>query len=324
MKTDTNSQFAAADSQANTDNSGSVQRRVLMATAISYVIVLLDTSIVNVALDRISVSLGIQIAGLQWVMSAYTLAFASLLLSGGTLGDRWGARNVYLAGLLVFTLASAACGLTPDLPGLIVARILQGVGAAMLVPCSLKLINHAFPISEQRSRAVGIWIGCGGVAMAAGPLIGGVLIHCFDWRSIFYVNVPIGLAGIWMTLRIAPDRQQSTLRRFDPVGQITAIVALAALIAALIEGHVLGWSSPLILAGLVVTVVVGTIFVVVEARSNDPMLPLTFLRAAYLPDQPAFPWLRHLCSTAYCSFAACISSARAAIHHWSPDSHCYQ
>ncbi|PRC92515.1 MFS transporter [Solimicrobium silvestre] len=278
METDTNSQLAVASPQTKTDNNGAAQRRVLMATAISYVVVLLDTSIVNVALDRISVSLGTQIAGLQWVMNAYILAFASLLLSGGTLGDRWGARNIYLAGLVVFTLASAVCGLAPDLPSLIVARILQGAGAAMLVPCSLKLINHAFPIPVQHARAVGIWIGCGGVAMAAGPLIGGVLIHWFDWRSIFFVNVPIGLIGIGMTWRIAPDARLLTLRRFDPVGQITAIVALAALIAALIEGHALGWNSPLILAGLAVTVVAGTIFIWVEARSSDPMLPLSFFK----------------------------------------------
>ncbi|MFM0282060.1 Major Facilitator Superfamily protein [Burkholderia sp. GAS332] len=164
----------------NPENNGAIQRRVLAATSVSYVLVLLDTSIVNVALGRISVSLATQIAGLQWVMNAYTLAFASLLLTGGTLGDRWGARNVYLAGLLVFTLASTICGVAADLPSLIAARVLQGVGAAMLVPCSLKLINHACPEPEQRARAVGIWVGCGGVAMAAGPLVGGVLIHLFD------------------------------------------------------------------------------------------------------------------------------------------------
>lgn len=256
-----------------------MQRRVMAATSVSYVVVLLDTSIVNVALDRISVALGTHIAGLQWVMNAYTLAFASLLLTGGTLGDRWGARNVYLAGLAVFTLASTLCGLAADLPTLIVARVLQGAGAAMLVPCCLKLINHAYPIPAQRARAVGIWVGSGGVAMAAGPLIGGVLIHGFDWRSIFFVNVPIGLIGIAMTLRIAPDERSSHVRRFDPVGQLTAIAALGALIATLIEGHVLGWDSPLILAGMAVTVVTGVMFFTVEARSADPMLPLSFFKS---------------------------------------------
>jgi DHA2 family methylenomycin A resistance protein-like MFS transporter len=260
--------------------SGNVmQRRILAATSVSYVIVVLDTSIVNVALERISVSLATDIAGLQWVMNAYTLAFASLLLTGGTLGDRWGARNVYLAGLAVFTLASAACGMAGDLRSLIASRVLQGVGAAMLVPCSLKLINHACPDPEQRARAIGVWVGCGGVAMAAGPLIGGVLIHLFDWRSIFFVNVPIGLMGLWMTWRIARDDRSPQARRFDPVGQVTAIVALGALIGVLIEGRTLGWDSRFVVAGIAITVAAWGTFLVIEARSVHPMLPLSFFKS---------------------------------------------
>jgi len=210
---------------------------------------------------------------------AYTLAFASMLLTGGTLGDRWGARNVYFAGLVMFTLASSICGLAPGLPSLIAARVLQGVGAAMLVPCSLKLINHACPDPEQRARAVGIWVGCGGVAMAAGPLIGGVLIHLFDWRSIFYVNVPIGLVGLWMTWHIASDERPAEVGRFDPLGQVTAIVALGALIGVLIEGKTLGWHSPLIMAGIVVTILAGATFLAAEARNSHPMLPLSFFKS---------------------------------------------
>ncbi|MCU1736816.1 MULTISPECIES: MFS transporter [unclassified Pseudomonas] len=260
------------------ERSNVMQRRVLAATSVSYVVVLLDTSIINVALERISVSLGTDIGGLQWVMNAYTLAFACLLLTGGTLGDRWGARNLYLGGLAVFTFASAACGMAGDLPSLIAFRVLQGVGAAMLVPCSLKLINHSCPDPEQRARAIGVWVGCGGVAMAAGPLVGGVLIHLLDWRSIFFVNVPIGLAGIWMTWRIARDDKSSRGHRFDPVGQLTAIVALGALISVLIEGRTLGWGSPLIMAGIAITVASGVTFLVVEARSAHPMLPLSFFK----------------------------------------------
>ena len=254
------------------------QRRVLAATSISYVVVLLDTSIVNVALDRIAMGLGTHIAGLQWVVSAYTLAFASLLLTGGALGDRWGARNVYLAGLLVFTLASAACGFAPGLPLLIAARVLQGVGAAMLVPCSLKLINVAFPDPEQRARAIGVWIGLGGVAMAAGPLVGGALIQLFDWRSIFLVNVPIGIAGLGMTWRIARDRGSAQGARLDHAGQAAAIVALGTLIGVLIEGHILGWRSPFVLAGIAISAASWVAFFVVESRSAHPMLPLHFFR----------------------------------------------
>jgi DHA2 family methylenomycin A resistance protein-like MFS transporter len=260
-------------------SSNVMQRRVMAATSVSYIAVLLDTSIVNVALDRISVSLATNIGGLQWVMNAYTLAFASLLLTGGTLGDRWGARNVYLAGLAVFTLASAVCGMAGDLPSLIVSRVLQGMGAAMLVPCALKLINHACPEPNQRARAIGVWVGCGGVAMAAGPLIGGVLIHLFGWRSIFFVNVPIGLAGIWLTWPISRDDASPKDRHFDVVGQLTAIVVLGVLISVLIEGRTLGWASPLILAGITVAVATMVTFLVVEARSAHPMLPPSLFKS---------------------------------------------
>jgi DHA2 family methylenomycin A resistance protein-like MFS transporter len=212
-------------------------------------------------------------------MNAYTLAFASTLLTGGTLGDRWGARSVYLGGLVLFTLASTICGLAGNLPALIAARVFQGMGAAMLVPCSLKLINSTFTDPEQRSRAVGIWVGCGGVAMAAGPLVGGVLIHLFDWRSIFFVNVPIGLAGLWMTWRIARDQRPAQVVRFDPFGQVTAIIALGALVGVLIEGGTFGWNTPLIISGIVAGILSSATFLAIEARSAHPMLPLSFFRS---------------------------------------------
>ena len=160
-----------------------LQRRVLAATAISYVVVILDTSIVNVTLERIADAFTAGITGLQWVVNAYTLAFASLLLTGGALGDRLGARRIHAAGLAVFTLASTLCGAATSLPVLIAARILQGAGAAMLVPCSLSLINDAYPDPTQRAGVIGLWASFGVAAMAAGPLAGGVLIHLLGWRS---------------------------------------------------------------------------------------------------------------------------------------------
>ena len=172
-----------------------LQRRVLAATSISYIVVILDTSIVNVALGSIADALATSTEGLQWVVNAYTLSFASLLLTGGALGDRLGAKQVYFAGLAVFTLASALCGVAPDLAALIGARALQGIGASMLVPCSLMLINRAYSDPGERGRAIGLWAACGGAAMAGGPLIGGILIHAFGWRSIFLANLPIGLIG---------------------------------------------------------------------------------------------------------------------------------
>jgi DHA2 family methylenomycin A resistance protein-like MFS transporter len=257
-----------------------LQRRVLAATAFSYVIVILDTSIVNVALDPIAHSLSTGISGLQWVVNSYTLVFASLLLTGGTLGDRWGARNVYLSGLALFTSASIACGLAPSLPVLIASRAMQGVGAAMLVPCALKLINHAFPIPEQRAKAIGVWIGCGGIALAAGPLAGGLLIQLFGWRSIFFLNLPIGLTGIWMAARVSEDHDALTSgsNRFDLPGQISAIIALGGLIAILIEGQTLGWNSPIILAATGIVLVAWLAFFTIEARVAHPMLPLAFFR----------------------------------------------
>ncbi|MFM0403464.1 MFS transporter [Paraburkholderia aspalathi] len=255
------------------------QKRVLIATSLSYVIVILDTSIVNVALEPVAASLGSDIAGLQWVVNAYTLTFASLLLSGGALGDRIGAKTVYLAGLLVFACASALCGLAPDLQILVVARVLQGVGAALLVPCSLTLINHAFPVARQRASAIGVLAGCGGIAMAAGPLAGGLLTHLLGWRSIFLVNVPIALIGAWLTTRIGAVRPASSDRSMDVAGQLIAVVALGASVAVLIEGAKLGWQAAVIRAGAVIALAAWVAFVLVEGRRKQPMLPLGFFRS---------------------------------------------
>jgi DHA2 family methylenomycin A resistance protein-like MFS transporter len=270
--------------------SAALQRRVLAATSISYIVVILDTSIVNVALGSIADALSTDTAGLQWVLNAYTLTFASLLLSGGALGDRLGARNVYFAGLALFTLASALCGAAPNLAALTAARVVQGVGASMLVPCSLMLINQAYTDAAERGRAIGLWAGFGGAAMAAGPLIGGLLIHAFGWRSIFLANVPVGVMGFWLTSRIAHrDRRdgrgdrgcdENTLHRrpLDLAGQVSAIVALGMLIAALIEGASFGWRSPWIIGAIAVSVAAGVTFIAIESKRAQPMLPLSMFR----------------------------------------------
>ncbi|MDQ0625860.1 DHA2 family methylenomycin A resistance protein-like MFS transporter [Paraburkholderia graminis] len=260
------------------NNENESQKRVLTATSLSYVVVILDTSIVNVALEPVAASLGSDITGLQWVVNAYTLTFASLLLSGGVLGDRVGAKSVYLAGLLIFACASALCGFAPDLQVLIAARILQGIGAALLVPCSLTLINSAFPVAQQRAGAIGVWAGCGGVAMAAGPLVGGLLIHLLGWRSIFLVNVPIALLGAWLTTRIESGRSAVFDRPLDLAGQMLAIVALGASVAVLIEGAKLGWHALVIRVGVVTAIIAWIAFVLVEFRRRQPMLPLYFFR----------------------------------------------
>ena len=253
------------------------KRSVLLATSLSYVVVILDTTIVNIALVRIAASLGADVSGLQWVVNAYTLTFASLLLTGGLLGDRLGARNVYLTGLLIFAAASALCGLAPNLTMLVIARVLQGVGAALLVPCSLTLISAAYTDSQQRGGAISVWAGCGGVAMAAGPLVGGLLIHWLGWRSIFVVNVPIAACGALLTLRI-PSAGRKHVEHMDFAGQAAAIVALACSVAVLIEGVKIGWTSTPIMAGIAAAFAGWFAFIVIERRRARPMLPLGLFR----------------------------------------------
>lgn len=253
-------------------------RSILAATALSYVLVILDTSVVNVALERIAASLGTGIAGLQWVASAYTLSFASLLLTGGALGDRWGARNTYLAGLGVFTLASALCGLATGLPALVAARAMQGIGAALLVPAALLLIDRGFPDPKRRTAAIGLWAGLGGVAMAAGPLVGGLLIEGLGWRGVFLVNIPLGLLGMALTSQVAEDGVSGAVRALDLPGQVSGIVALASLIAALIEGPRQGWTAWPILTGLALSAMAVLAFVFLERWQEHSILPPALLQ----------------------------------------------
>ncbi len=254
-------------------------RRILMATCLSYVLVILDTSIVNIALEPISTSLNAGVAGLQWVVNAYTLTFASLLLTGGALGDRLGVKKIYLVGLLIFASASALCGFSPTLLALIFARVLQGIGAALLVPCSLALINSVYPDASERAGAIAKWAGFGGIAMAAGPLVGGVLTHYFGWHCIFLVNVPLALAGVWLTTRVQIENVTArSVHHPDGVGQILAIVALASTVAVLTASAKLSWGDLRIVAGSVVAVIAWGLFMLAETRARQPMLPLRFFK----------------------------------------------
>jgi len=262
------------------NNSSTAQKWLLTATSISYIIVILDTSIVNVALAPLAAALHSTISGLQWVVSSYTVTFASLLLSGGALGDKLGAKNVYLTGLLLFALASAGCGFSSTLSSMIFSRILQGIGAALLVPASLALINSEFPQSQERAKAIGIWAGCGGIAMAAGPLFGGLLIQLLGWRSIFLVNVPIALIGIVLATRIPAIKISANERTMDIAGQLFAIIALGSSIAVLIEGGHRGWLDPWICGGLLVAVMAWGLFIFTERTISQPMLPMKLFRLA--------------------------------------------
>ncbi len=256
-------------------------RGTLAAAAIGFVVVLLDVSVVNVALDALRRGFHTDIAGLQWVVNAYTLVFAALLLSAGALGDRMGAKRVFMSGVTLFTLASAVCGLAPSLTALILARIAQGLGAAMLVPNSLSMLQQAFRDPAQRSRAVGWWGAAGGIAIAAGPVLGGVLVSHAGWRSIFLVNLPIGLLCLYLSWRHAEPGQQSSgrpRRGLDLPGQVAACTALAALTYALSAAGSLGWQHPRVYGGLLLSLASGTGFIVIESRSASPMLPLALFR----------------------------------------------
>jgi DHA2 family methylenomycin A resistance protein-like MFS transporter len=255
-------------------------RRAARLTALSLgvVVVQIDVTIVNVALDQIQGLMQGGVAGLQWVVNGYTLAFASLLLTGGALGDRFGARRLYLAGFALFTLASLACGLAPTGTVLIAARVAQGLGGALLMPCSLALVAHAYHDPGERMRAIGVWAGAGGMAMVAGPVVGGVLVALFGWRSIFLINLPIGAIGLWLTLRCVTETEGRHNRALDLPGQVLAIVALVALTGSIIEGEPLGWTSPLVLGGMALFVLAGIGFLLVESRSAAPMMPLGLFR----------------------------------------------
>jgi DHA2 family methylenomycin A resistance protein-like MFS transporter len=257
---------AAAPSQAMT----------LAATSLGFVVVQLDVTIVNVALERIGTALGTGVAGLQWVVNAYTVVFASLILSSGALGDRLGAKRLFIIGFAIFTAASVACGGAPNFMVLVTSRAIQGIGAAILVPCSLALLSHTFRDEAARARAVGIWAGGAGVALAAGPVIGGVLIAGIGWRSIFFINLPVGLMGIWMTVRYAEETGRPAQQGLDPAGQFLGIAALADLAATIIEGGKRGWTDPLVILGCCLFAVLASGFIAVEKTHRAPLLPLSF------------------------------------------------
>jgi len=251
----------------------------LLASSLGFVLVILDVTVVNVALERIQASFATGVTALQWVVNAYTLTFASLLLTAGALSDRLGAKSVFIAGFGLFVAASLACGAAVSVTMLVTARIVQGIGAALCVPSSLSLLNASFPDAASRARAVAIWSSAGGLAIAAGPVVGGILVDRLGWPSIFFLNLPVGLLGIWLTVAYAPASSRSLGRKLDLSGQITATFALAALTVAIVEGGSFGWTHPLIVFGFVAFVVLAIVFLVIESRTDEPMLPLVLFRA---------------------------------------------
>lgn len=251
---------------------------VLAALGISSFMVTLDVTALNVALPSIGNMFGLPLSALQWVASAYTLVFASLLLTAGVSSDRWGARPVFLSALTFFTLASAACGLANSATELVAARAVQGLGAAAILPSSMALLINAFPQAGQRARAVAIWSGISATALVAGPLIGGFLVQTLGWRSIFFVNLPVCLMAFTMAFACA-GRPTTHRRAFDPAGQLLAASALFTITFAAIQARQYGWTSAVIAGALAIGVAAALIFLAVEHRSRDPMLPMSLFES---------------------------------------------
>lgn len=248
-----------------------------------YFLVLLDVTIVNVALPRVGDALGTGIGGLQWMVDGYALALASLMLTSGAAGDRYGHKRVVLTGLAVFGAGSLACGLAPDVAVLIAARVVQGVGAALLLPGTLAIIGRAFPDDRARARAIGLWAGVGSLALPAGPLLGGALTDTFGWRAIFLVNVPIVLVALPLSAAVVRESGQRGARRLDVPGMLLGGALLLATTYAFIEGGRSGAGAPGVLIAVGVAVAALAALATAELRrGDDAMLPPALLR------RPAF------------------------------------
>ncbi|MGW2840159.1 MFS transporter [Streptomyces sp. NPDC001493] len=251
----------------------------LGAALLGFFVITLDALVVNVALPSVRSSLGGDMTGLQWVVDGYTLMFAALLLSAGSLTDRLGSRRTFGVGLAVFVAASAACGLAPDLGMLVAARLVQGAGAAVIVPSSLALIREAFPDAGSRAKAVSVWALGGSAGSAAGPVAGGFLSQV-DWRLIFFVNLPVGPLALALLARTphSPRSPHASRASFDWAGQLSAVVAMGALTFAAIEAGADGSTAPAVLVASVVVVAAAAVFVISQASGRHPMIGTALLR----------------------------------------------
>jgi EmrB/QacA subfamily drug resistance transporter len=256
-------------------------RRVLVLAicCMSLFIVGLDVTIVNVALPSIERELHASVAGLQWVVASYSLVIASLLILAGSTADRVGRRRTFQFGLALFTLGSLLCSLAPSLGALVLFRMLQAVGGSMLNPVAMSIITNTFTGRAERARAIGIWGGVVGLSMALGPVVGGLLVSSVGWRSIFWVNIPVGITAIVLTALFVPESKAPRPRRVDPVGQVLVMITLATLVFGIIEGPGRGWGSPPIVGCFAAAAAAGTAFALYETRRDDPLLDVRFFRS---------------------------------------------
>jgi EmrB/QacA subfamily drug resistance transporter len=251
---------------------------VLAIACIGQFMVLLDSTIVSAALPDMQERLHLELSGLQWIVDAYVMLVAMLLLPGGVFADRFGRKRVFLVGVVVFSLASALCSIAPSLGWLIAGRALQGVGAAALSPASLALLAAAYPAPRERVKAIGLWAGLSGIGLAAGPVAGGILVEAFGWPAIFLVNVPIGAILLIVGLRVVRESLNLEAPAIDVPGTILSVLGLGAITYGLIEGGTFGWTSPVILGSLAAGVLTLAAFVAVERSRTAPMLPVRLFR----------------------------------------------
>jgi EmrB/QacA subfamily drug resistance transporter len=257
----------------------SAGRWVLLATVLGSGLAMLDATVVNIALPTIGRDFDTGLSSLQWVVNAYTLTLAGFLLLGGALGDRYGRRKVFLIGVAWFAGASLLCAIAPNVELLILARALQGVGAALLTPGSLAILEASFA-PDDRAAAIGAWSGLGGIMTAIGPFLGGWLVESASWRWIFVINLPFALVVLWVGLRHVPEtRNEHAVHGIDFAGAILAVTGLAGVIAGLTAGPEQGWTSPVVLIPLIGGLLVLGAFVVVEQRSAHPLVPLKIFTA---------------------------------------------
>jgi EmrB/QacA subfamily drug resistance transporter len=264
---------------AGTEAGDSRRWLVLGICCTSILLSSLDVSIVNVALPSIHRDLGASLDDLQWIVDAYSLVIACLLMLSGSMADRFGRRRVFLVGLVVFTTGSGLCAAAPSLNALVAARVLQAVGGSMLNPVAMSIIRNVFPDSRERAQAIGIWGAVIGISIAFGPVIGGLLVDGPGWRYVFLVNVPIGIAALGLAAAIVPESRAARARRFDPVGQGLVILGLATLVFGIIEGNAKGWGSAEIVGCFVVAALSFAALVPYERRRTEPLIEMRFFRS---------------------------------------------
>ncbi|MEV5843142.1 MFS transporter [Streptomyces sp. NPDC051985] len=251
---------------------------VLAICCMSLLIVSLDTTALNVGLPSMQRELHASTAGLQWTIDAYTLVLASLLMLAGSTGDRVGRKKVFMTGLVVFSIGSLLCSLAPNLESLIAFRMVQAVGGSMLNPVAMSIITNTFTEPRERARAIGVWGAVVGISMAAGPLVGGLLVESVGWRAIFWVNIPVGLAAVLLTLRFVPESRAPKARRPDPVGQVLVIALFGSLTYAIIEAPTAGAATVLPFAAVALVALAGLLWY--EPRRDEPLIDLRFFRSA--------------------------------------------